>query len=91
MSTRSTLNMNVKTTTLENGVVVATESLPNIRSASLGVYLDIGSRDETPATSGLAHFFEHMVFKGTPKHDPLQIVKINLLDFIQVNVARQSL
>lgn len=68
--------MNVKTTALENGVVVATESLPNIRSASLGVYLDIGSRDESPATSGLAHFFEHMVFKGTPKHDPLQIVKV---------------
>lgn len=76
MAARSALNMDVKTTTLENGVVVATESLPNIRSASLGVYLDIGSRDETPATSGLAHFFEHMVFKGTPKHDPLQIVKV---------------
>jgi predicted Zn-dependent peptidase len=68
--------MNVKTTILENGVVVATETLPTIRSASLGVYLDIGSRDESPATSGLAHFFEHMVFKGTPKHDPLQIVKV---------------
>jgi predicted Zn-dependent peptidase len=68
--------MDIKETVLENGVVVATESLPNIRSASLGVYLDIGSRDESPATSGLAHFFEHMVFKGTPKHDALQIVKI---------------
>jgi predicted Zn-dependent peptidase len=68
--------MDIKTTTLENGVVVATEFLPNIRSASLGVYLDIGSRDETPATSGLAHLFEHMVFKGTPRHDALQIVKV---------------
>jgi predicted Zn-dependent peptidase len=76
LATRSTLDMNVKTTILENGVVVATETLPTIRSASLGVYLDIGSRDESPATSGLAHFFEHMVFKGTPKHDPLQIVKV---------------
>jgi predicted Zn-dependent peptidase len=68
--------MDIRTTTLENGVVVATESLPNIRSASMGVYLDIGSRDESPATSGLAHLFEHMVFKGTPKHDALQIVKV---------------
>jgi predicted Zn-dependent peptidase len=68
--------MKIKTTILENGVVVATETLPTIRSASLGVYLDIGSRDESPATSGLAHFFEHMVFKGTPRHDPLQIVKV---------------
>jgi predicted Zn-dependent peptidase len=76
LAKRNPLAMNVRTTRLENGVVVASESLPDIRSASLGVYLDIGSRDETPATSGLAHFFEHMVFKGTPKHDALQIVKI---------------
>lgn len=68
--------MDIRTTTLENGVVVATESLPTIRSASMGVYLDIGSRDESPVTSGLAHLFEHMVFKGTPKHDALQIVKV---------------
>ena len=67
--------MDIRTTRLENGVVVATESLPRIRSASLGVYLDIGSRDEVPKTNGLAHLFEHMVFKGTPKHDALQIVK----------------
>jgi predicted Zn-dependent peptidase len=67
--------MDIRTTRLENGVVVATESLPNIRSASLGVYLDIGSRDEVPKTNGLAHLFEHMVFKGTPKHGALDIVK----------------
>jgi predicted Zn-dependent peptidase len=67
--------MDIRTTRLENGVVVATESLPIIRSASLGVYLDIGSRDEVAATNGLAHLFEHMVFKGTSRHDSLQIVK----------------
>jgi len=67
--------MDIRTTRLENGVVVATESLPIIRSASLGVFLDIGSRDEVPATNGLAHLFEHMVFKGTTRHDSLQIVK----------------
>jgi len=67
--------MDIVTTRLENGVVVATESLPRIRSASLGVYLDIGSRDEVPKTNGLAHLFEHMVFKGTPKHGALEIVK----------------
>jgi predicted Zn-dependent peptidase len=60
---------------LENGVWVATESLPHLRSVNLGVYLDTGSRDETPATGGLAHFFEHMVFKGTPRLDPLDIVR----------------
>jgi predicted Zn-dependent peptidase len=75
MPANSVLAMDIKTTRLENGVIVATESLPNIRSASLGVYLDIGSRDEVPNTNGLAHLFEHMVFKGTPKHGALEIVK----------------
>src|SRR6185436_4807017 len=64
-----------KITRLENGVVVATENIPKIRSASLGVYLDIGSRDEVPSTNGLAHLFEHMVFKGTSRHSALEIVK----------------
>lgn len=75
MSKVNAVNMDIVTTRLENGVVVATESLPRIRSASLGVYLDIGSRDEVPKTNGLAHLFEHMVFKGTPKHGALEIVK----------------
>jgi predicted Zn-dependent peptidase len=64
-----------KITYLDNGVVVATETIPKIRSASLGVYLDVGSRDEAPSTNGLAHLFEHMVFKGTDKHNALEIVK----------------
>ena len=60
---------------LENGVWVATESLPHVRSVSLGVYLDTGSRDETPELNGLSHFFEHMVFKGTQRLNPLDIVR----------------
>jgi predicted Zn-dependent peptidase len=75
-SSRPSANLDVKITRLPNGVVVATETLPKVRSASIGVYLDIGSRDEVPATNGLAHLFEHMVFKGTKKHDALQIVKV---------------
>ncbi len=75
MASRKITHFNIKTTRLENGVVVASESLPAVRSASMGVYLDIGSRDEEPKTNGLAHLFEHMVFKGTPKHDALSIVK----------------
>lgn len=62
-------------TLLENGLWVATEYLPHVRSASLGVYLNTGSRDEVPGSSGLAHFFEHMVFKGTPRLGPLDIVR----------------
>ncbi len=75
MAPRNAAATDIRTTLLENGVVVATETLPNIRSASLGVYLDIGSRDELPETNGLAHLFEHMVFKGTKRHDALSIVK----------------
>jgi predicted Zn-dependent peptidase len=60
---------------LENGVWVATESLPHVRSVSMGVYLDTGSRDETPDINGLSHFFEHMVFKGTQRLNPLDIVR----------------
>lgn len=62
-------------TLLANGIWVASEFLPHVRSASLGVYLNTGSRDEAPGSSGLAHFFEHMVFKGTPKLGPLDIVQ----------------
>jgi predicted Zn-dependent peptidase len=61
-------------TLLPNGIWVATEFLPHVRSASLGVYLDTGSRDESPEAAGLSHFFEHMVFKGTPRLNPLDIV-----------------
>lgn len=75
MASRKIATTNIKATRLENGVVVATESLPTIRSASIGVYLDIGSRDEVSKTNGLAHLFEHMVFKGTSQHDALSIVK----------------
>jgi predicted Zn-dependent peptidase len=64
-----------RTELLENGVWVATESLPHLRSVNLGIYLDTGSRDETPEISGLAHFYEHMVFKGTPRLGPLDIVR----------------
>lgn len=74
-SSKPSANLDVRITRLPNGVVVATESLPKVRSASIGVYLDIGSRDENPKTNGLAHLFEHMVFKGTRRHDALEIVQ----------------
>lgn len=68
-------NAGPQRTLLANGIWVASEFLPHVRSASLGVYLNTGSRDEAPGSSGLAHFFEHMVFKGTPKLGPLDIVQ----------------
>jgi predicted Zn-dependent peptidase len=51
--------------TLGNGVRLLAIPLPHVRSASVGVFLRVGSRDETPATSGISHVLEHMAFKGT--------------------------
>jgi predicted Zn-dependent peptidase len=50
---------------LENGLTLLTESMPHVRSVAIGVWLKRGSRHETPAQSGISHFIEHMVFKGT--------------------------
>jgi predicted Zn-dependent peptidase len=50
---------------LPNGLTLITESMPLVRSVAVGVWLTRGSRHERPAESGLSHFIEHMVFKGT--------------------------
>jgi predicted Zn-dependent peptidase len=50
---------------LDNGLRLITESMPHVRSVSIGVWLTRGSRHETDAQSGIAHFVEHMLFKGT--------------------------
>lgn len=52
-------------TTLPNGLRVATEQLPFAETATLGVWINSGSRFETDATNGAAHFLEHILFKGT--------------------------
>ncbi|TFK24390.1 hypothetical protein FA15DRAFT_641140 [Coprinopsis marcescibilis] len=54
-------------TTLSNGLTVATEANPNAQTATVGVWIDAGSRAETDKTNGTAHFLEHMAFKGTGK------------------------
>jgi predicted Zn-dependent peptidase len=51
--------------TLDNGLTLLTERMPHVRSVAIGVWLKRGSRHESAAQSGIAHFIEHMVFKGT--------------------------
>ena len=51
--------------TLDNGLTLLTESIPGVRSVAVGVWLKRGSRHERPEQSGISHFIEHMVFKGT--------------------------
>ena len=59
--------------TLQNGVRVVMESIPFVRSVSFGLWVDNGSRHENNTTSGMSHFIEHMLFKGTDKRTALEI------------------
>ena len=52
-------------TVLENGVRIVTDSIPHVRSLAIGFWFDTGSRDEPTELAGIAHFLEHMNFKGT--------------------------
>ena len=56
---------NIRRTRLPNGLLVLTESIPHVRSVSMGIWIDSGSRDEYRSLNGISHFVEHMVFKGT--------------------------
>lgn len=60
-------------TTLPNGLTVISYPMPAVRSISLGLWFNVGSRDETVSQAGLTHFMEHMMFKGTSTMGPLDI------------------
>jgi predicted Zn-dependent peptidase len=60
-------------TVLPGGLRVVTEAMPGVRSASVGVWVPVGSRDETPAQAGTSHFLEHLLFKGTAHRTALDI------------------
>jgi len=62
-----------KVTTLPNGLRVATETVPFADTATIGVWIDAGSRYETAKTNGTAHFLEHIAFKGTKKRTVTQL------------------
>ena len=58
---------------LANGLLLLTESMPDVRSVSIGVWLRLGSRNEPERLNGISHFIEHLVFKGTQKRSARQI------------------
>ena len=62
-----------KKTVLENGVRIITERLDHFRSVSFGIWIGVGSRDETVEENGISHFVEHMIFKGTRSRNSHQI------------------
>ncbi len=67
--------MSIQFHTLPNGLRVVTEYMPGLQSASVGVWVAAGGRHETLAQNGIAHFLEHMAFKGTTSRSALQIAE----------------
>lgn len=65
--------MEFRNQTLDNGLQVIAECNPNAYSAAFGFFVNTGSRDETDEISGVSHFLEHMVFKGTPKRSAADV------------------
>ncbi len=62
-------------TVLPNGVRIVSEAMPGLASAAVGVWVDAGARHEAEAENGIAHFLEHMAFKGTARRTALQIAE----------------
>ncbi len=67
--------MTVQTHTLANGFRIVTEQMPGLRSAAIGIWVDAGGRHERIEQNGIAHFLEHMAFKGTTSRTSLQIAE----------------
>jgi predicted Zn-dependent peptidase len=63
----------VERTELPGGLRVLTETMPGVLSATLGIWVGVGSRDESPAVAGASHFLEHLLFKGTATRSALEI------------------
>ena len=67
--------MSVNVTRLPTGLVVVTDDMPHLETASLGVWVGCGSRDEKPDEHGISHLLEHMAFKGTSRRSARQIAE----------------
>ncbi|WP_199423801.1 M16 family metallopeptidase [Actinotalea solisilvae] len=65
----------VRRTVLPGGVRVLTESMPGLRSATVGAWIGVGSRDETDGHHGSTHFLEHLLFKGTGRRSAMDIAE----------------
>jgi predicted Zn-dependent peptidase len=65
----------VRKSVLSNGVRVLTEAMPQMVSATIGIWVENGSRYESTAENGLSHFIEHLLFKGTKKRTAAQIAE----------------
>jgi predicted Zn-dependent peptidase len=72
---RKVENAHYRKTRLENGIRVVSETISHVRSVSLGIWANVGSRDENAQQNGISHFLEHMVFKGTRNRSVREIAQ----------------
>lgn len=84
--------MSVELTTLANGFRIVSEHMPGLQSASLGVWVSAGARHERADQNGIAHFLEHMAFKGTEKRSALDIAEAieNVGGYINAYTSREN-
>ncbi len=72
--------MDIEKKEMKNGLVIASEAMPHVRSASIGVWVRCGSRFEAAQENGISHFIEHLVFKGTKTRKAVDIA--NAIDSV---------
>ena len=84
--------MSIQTHTLSNGFRIVTEHMPGLQSASVGIWITAGARNETLAQNGIAHFLEHMAFKGTKTRSALDIAEEieNVGGYINAYTSRET-
>lgn len=84
--------MSVELTTLPNGFRIVSEYMPSLQSASLGVWVSAGGRHERADQNGIAHFLEHMAFKGTKRRSALDIAEAieDVGGFINAYTSRET-
>jgi len=83
--------MSIETHTLKNGLTVVSEQMPGLESATIGVWVKAGARNEAASENGIAHFLEHMAFKGTTSRNALEIAEVieDVGGFINAYTSRE--
>ena len=84
--------MSINITQLDNGFRIVTEHMPGLKSASIGIWVNAGCRNERADQNGIAHFLEHMAFKGTERRTALQIAEAveDVGGFINAYTSRET-
>ena len=83
--------MSVETHRLDNGLTIVAEHMPGLESSTVGVWVQAGARNEDAAQNGIAHFLEHMAFKGTKTRSALEIAEVieDVGGFINAYTSRE--